>query len=64
MLFITSITLISGQGSDKVSLETNLPNGIYPYDGKQDVNMTLAKGTGEEYLAKHFPGVAVKVIKI
>lgn len=59
---IKSITIYTGRGGDRVSLHADLPSGVYPYDGVTDLAMYCAAGTAENYCAKHFPGVPIKVV--
>ena len=51
-------------GCDHVSLETNIPNGAYPYDGFVSLNIDVARGSGEKYCAENFPGIPVSVREI
>lgn len=51
-----SITIIHRRtGSDIVSIETNLPSPVYPFDGNMDLTFHCAKGTAKDYVTKHFP---------
>lgn len=62
---ITSATLIEVRaGPDKIIMETDLPDGRYPYTGNQSISMDVAYGEGEEYMKKHFPDVNVTVVKL
>lgn len=58
---ILSILVVTGHGADLISIDTDLPNACYPYDGRQCLNFKAAKGTGEAYVKKHFPDVVITV---
>lgn len=47
---------------DKVSIETDLPEPIYPFGGHLHLDFSVAKGKGEEYCRTNFPDVPVKAI--
>jgi len=59
---ITKIIVVTDTGADTILLETNLPNGSYPFTGFQECKMTIAAGTAEEYVKKHFPNIPLEVI--
>lgn len=59
---VESIQVIRGHGPDDVFLHINLPNGIYPYNGKTFVKLQVAAGTAEEYLDKHFPEMDYQIV--
>jgi hypothetical protein len=61
---ITKATLLKGRGADQVLLDTDLPNGCWPYNGTQDVRFSVAAGSGDEYLKAHFPDVPVVIVDI
>ena len=50
----------SGQ-ADIVYLKTDLPNGCWPYEDRQTLQFSVAAGTAENYLQKHFPGISMCV---
>jgi hypothetical protein len=52
--------------TDKIYLNTNLPEGTWPFEaeGTADVVLAVARGDGEEYLERHFPGIPVEVIAL
>jgi hypothetical protein len=58
---ITSITLITGNGADHLLLQTDLPDGCWPYTDNATVKMETAAGTGEEYCIAHFTDVPLKI---
>lgn len=63
MVKIISIAIISDPyGPDLVSLETELPEAIFPFTGRQSLDFRAAKGKGLEYVTEHFPGVPVTQI--
>lgn len=51
---VGKITVLSGFGTDKIIIETDLPNGIYPYTGNATVTLEVARGTGIDYVRKQF----------
>ena len=61
---ITDITILAGNGPDHVMLNTNLPNGCWPYNGNASLRLEVASGRGVDYVKEHFPDVQVKVIKV
>lgn len=52
---ILKVTIIRGNSADKIILDTDLPEGTYPYTGKMSLLFDVAKGNGEDYLSRHFP---------
>lgn len=48
-------------GTDHVTFKTDLPSGVHPFEGPEYLELKLARGTAEVYLAKHFPGIPVTV---
>lgn len=54
--------LLTRNGSDLVSLYIDLPSAIYPYDEGLALDFKAARGTGVEYVRKHF-GIEPKVIQ-
>lgn len=62
---ITKIVVVrESHGPDHCYLRTELPNGLWPYDGVSKLALELARGTAEEYCAKNFPGVEVEVVDV
>lgn len=62
-LRIDSVKVVQGRyGPDHIMIETNLPAGTYPFTGQADLKMTVAQGSGVEYVRKHF-GVEPEVIE-
>ncbi len=61
---ITSITIITGRGTDKVCLNTDMPAAFAAdvCDEPNTFQFQAAAGHGEAYVAEHFPGVDVEVI--
>lgn len=54
-------------GMDNIYLKTSdLPEGTWPFeqDDTADVRLSVARGCGEEYLERHFPGIPVEVVEI
>ena len=53
---IIKISIIT-RSTDLIYLDTNLPSGIWA-----SLLLEVAKGGGESYCAKNFPGIPVTVI--
>lgn len=64
MLTITiiKITIVSTCGTDMVYFTTDLPSGIWPFDGKATMKMEVAAGRGKEYVETQFPGVPYEFV--
>jgi hypothetical protein len=58
---VISATIVRNTGSDKVYLETDLPDGCWPYSERLSLKFECAARSAEDYLAKHFPGVPFKI---
>lgn len=63
-LLVSEATVIRAHGPDKVILETDLPDGMYPYTGKMSVKFSVSRGTGEQYVRKHFNDLPVRLIEV
>lgn len=64
LLEITKAILVTGHGADRVSLETNLPQGVFPYDEENlSLSFMVTRGKGLEYLEKHFSNLPVVVLQ-
>jgi hypothetical protein len=50
--------------TDILVLDTDRPNGCFPFEGDAHIRMEVASQTGVEYCAEHFPGVLVRTTKI
>jgi hypothetical protein len=61
---VTSISILTGDGADKLYLHTTLPVGTWPYEGNASLRLDVASKNGAEYAAEHFPGVPVEVREI
>lgn len=61
---ITRIIIITGEGSDRVSLETDLPEATYPYKESLFLSFHAAADSGEKYCKKHFPNIPIVVRNI
>jgi hypothetical protein len=62
-LEVDSITVVVSHGTDTVLINTNLPQGVWPF-GKTGGHMSLevARGRGAQYVRDNF-GIEPKVIK-
>lgn len=62
-LFIISCTVCRQDGGpDCLSMEVALPNGCWPFTGRQWVKMDVAHGTAEEYIKKNLPNLQYKTV--
>lgn len=59
MIIMYASVLEQQHGADIVYLWTDLPDATYPFTGKQTLEFRCAKGTGTEYLRRHFPRVKI-----
>lgn len=59
---ITKITIIRTGGTDKIALETNMSNGLFPYTGNATLYLDVAKGTAEEYIYNNFGDIEFELI--
>lgn len=51
---ITRATVLTGQGTDRVFLLTDLPGAFTVYSEPLWLKFEATKGTGEAYVRKHF----------
>lgn len=62
---ITKIVVLEHSGTDQIRIETDLPYGVYPYEGHPQVmKMEVSKGMGLHYVREHFPGIEPEVLKV
>lgn len=60
---IRSITIVQGNGPDKVMLETDYPSPFPDFDYHElCLDFDAAYDTGPAYVARNFPGVPVTLI--
>ncbi len=52
-LKILNVTVITGRGADKISIDVDLPNPCWPYDGNATLALDAAKGTGVTWVRTH-----------
>lgn len=48
-------------GADILYLETDCPEGCWPYEGKATLEMRIARGQGEEYCRQNLPEIPLEV---
>lgn len=60
---ILSIAIIKTGGTDIISLETDLPDGCFPYKGNAYFDAKVAHSTGVDYVKKHFPEFTPRIIQ-
>ena len=56
-----SVLQRSGE-TDIVLLKTDLPSGIWPYEGGQVFKTEISQGNGAAWAAQCFPGFVIEVI--
>ena len=57
-LKVIGVTLVThGKGTDTLFIETNLPQGTFPFTGMATITTPIAKGRGVQYVKDNFPGV-------
>lgn len=65
-LSVTSVTIVRGNGSDKILIETTAPEGHYPFNKKGAMfSLEAARGQAENYLSENWPELqdVLKVVK-
>lgn len=62
MHFTKAIVVRGRGGPDKVTFDSTLPSGVFPFTGTQDFNVSITRNTAEEYLKAHFPELPYEVI--
>lgn len=62
-LDVLEIIVITGTGTDKIVINTALPEAVHPYGEVSSLVMDAAKGTGYDYAVAHFPNIPLKLIK-
>jgi hypothetical protein len=60
---VTDCVVVTGSGPDRILLHTTLPDGCWPYEGKQTIKMEVAAGTAEEYLKKNLGFLPFKIVR-
>lgn len=62
MVKVLSITLLRmSHGPDKLILKFDFPDGGYPFTENATATMNVARGKGQAYCEKNFPGIPVKL---
>jgi len=61
---IKEIELLLTDGSDKITITTNLPDTIYPFDENMKMVIECAKNTGKDYIKTHFNVFEPKIINV
>lgn len=59
---ILSATIVRTPGTDKVYLATELPQTVWPFEGKAHLTLDIAHGNALKYLREHFPNLSVKIV--
>jgi hypothetical protein len=58
------VTVRMTHGGDTTYLHTDLPDGIWPYEGTATLSLFLARGFAEQYVDANFPGIPHEVIEV
>lgn len=53
-MLVSRIVVIITEATDKICLYTTLPSAVWPFEGPMVTTFEAAKGTGLEYVKKHF----------
>lgn len=61
-IHIKSVTILRGHGTDDISIETDLPSGVYPFTGNAFVKLYVAHGLAEKYITENFPDTKFNLI--
>ena len=59
---VTHITIVRGQGADRVMLHTNLADPVWPFTGRLIMDFAAAEFCSEDYCREHWPGVPITVV--
>jgi len=62
-LNITNIVIVQSSGPDRLIMQTNLPNGEYPYTGNAHLMLSVAYDMGPKYAKDHFPGCPFTLVE-
>lgn len=58
------VSIVTRNGSDIVSIKTDvLPGPTHPYTDPLWLTFECARGSAEAFVAKHFPGVPIVIVK-
>lgn len=64
LIEIMGALVVRGQATDKVYLETNIPEAVAPFRGQLSFCFECAEGSAERYLRTYFHGIPVEVVGI
>jgi hypothetical protein len=62
VMIIKKVTIVRGNGQDILIMDTDLPNGCWPYDDTATVDMRVGSGLWESYCRNNFPSVPFEVV--
>jgi Tat protein secretion system quality control protein TatD with DNase activity len=51
---IKSVKIVRNSGADLLLIETDLPYAVWPFKGRQYMEMSVAQGMGEQYVLDNF----------
>jgi hypothetical protein len=56
------IVILTGSGSNKIWIHTNLPSAIWPFTDTLTLSAEAAADTGADFVKKHFPGIKTEIL--
>jgi len=60
---VKEICIVTGSGSDKILMETSMPEAAFPFEKSgQMITLEAAKGTGLSYVQTMWPNVPIRVV--
>ena len=62
MKITKAIVIRFKEGPDHVGLITDLTDATFPHLEKLQLKFEAARGTGDEYVFKNFPGVPIELL--
>lgn len=62
---ITKIVILTRLGyTDHISMETDLPNPLWPFTGNLFIRFETGFNSGVSYVEEHFPGIEYEAINV
>lgn len=58
---VIKATVVQSNGTDKIILQTNLPEATWPYTGNLSIDFNAAQNKGVSFVKEHF-GIDAEVI--
>lgn len=57
------ILVCQRHGPDTLILETDLPSGIWPFHGTQNLRTEIARGTAVQWVEENFPETEFEIVE-